>query len=311
MASTVDLGWLEDFLALAESGNFSRAAEQRHVTQPAFSRRVRALEDWAGTALFERSGQPVTLTAAGRGLRPVAAEVVQRLRRAREEAREAGLRGVGLRFAATHALSFGFFPGWLRSLESAGPLLATQLVSDSLQACERLMLGGHAQFLLCHHHPAAPSRLEAGGFRSIAVGQDALCLVGAPGLVAAPGAAAARGLAAAPGASGGAGSDGGVASRELAYSPESGLGRIVAALRPAAGGAAVFTSPLAAVLRGMARDGRGLAWLPLSLIAADLEDGTLLRAEAEDIAVQIRLFRGEAGQAATAEAFWSRLAQAG
>ena len=45
--------WLEDFLALVDSGNFSRAAELRHVTQPAFSRRIRALEDWVGVDLFE------------------------------------------------------------------------------------------------------------------------------------------------------------------------------------------------------------------------------------------------------------------
>jgi len=36
---------------LAERRNFSRAAEARHVTQPAFSRRIRALEDWVGTPL--------------------------------------------------------------------------------------------------------------------------------------------------------------------------------------------------------------------------------------------------------------------
>ena len=41
----LDLEWLEDFLALAETGNFSRAAEARAIAQPAFSRHIRALED--------------------------------------------------------------------------------------------------------------------------------------------------------------------------------------------------------------------------------------------------------------------------
>ena len=54
----MNLTWLEDFLALAASGNFSRAAEERHMTQPAFSRRVRALEEWLGAELFDRSEQP-------------------------------------------------------------------------------------------------------------------------------------------------------------------------------------------------------------------------------------------------------------
>ncbi|WP_141291090.1 LysR family transcriptional regulator, partial [Ideonella azotifigens] len=61
--------WLEDFLALSASGNFSRAAEERHMTQPAFSRRVRALEEWLGVVLFDRSTQPATLTETGEWFR--------------------------------------------------------------------------------------------------------------------------------------------------------------------------------------------------------------------------------------------------
>ncbi len=41
----MNLSCLDDFLALAASGNFSRAADERHMTQPAFSRRIRALEE--------------------------------------------------------------------------------------------------------------------------------------------------------------------------------------------------------------------------------------------------------------------------
>ncbi len=52
---SMNLSWLDDFLALAASGNFSRAAEERHMTQPAFSRRIRALEEWLGAELFDRS----------------------------------------------------------------------------------------------------------------------------------------------------------------------------------------------------------------------------------------------------------------
>lgn len=59
----MNLSWLEDFLALAASGNFSRAAEDSHMTQPAFSRRVRALEEWLSADLFDRSTQPARLTS--------------------------------------------------------------------------------------------------------------------------------------------------------------------------------------------------------------------------------------------------------
>lgn len=64
-ARLLNLIWLDDFLTLAASGSFSRAAQERHMTQPAFSRRVRALEEWLGVVLFDRSTQPATLTEAG------------------------------------------------------------------------------------------------------------------------------------------------------------------------------------------------------------------------------------------------------
>jgi len=50
----MDIMWLEDFIKLADEGNFSRAAEARNLTQPAFSRRIRALEDWVGATLVDR-----------------------------------------------------------------------------------------------------------------------------------------------------------------------------------------------------------------------------------------------------------------
>jgi hypothetical protein len=60
----MQLDWLKDFLALAEQRNFSRAADARIVSLPAFSRRIRALEDWIGTPLFVRGAQGAILTQA-------------------------------------------------------------------------------------------------------------------------------------------------------------------------------------------------------------------------------------------------------
>ena len=61
----MDTKWLEDFVSLAETRSFSRSAQSRHVTQPAFSRRIQALEAWAGADLVDRSIYPTRLTAAG------------------------------------------------------------------------------------------------------------------------------------------------------------------------------------------------------------------------------------------------------
>lgn len=295
----MELSWLEDFLALANCANFSRAAELRNMTQPALSRRIRALEDWVGVALFDRTHQPVALTEAGRVFRPSADEALRRLFQSREECREAdGQVGATLRFAATHSLSLTFFPTWLRSLEERGPFGAVRLISDSLQACEQVMLQGQAQFLLCHCHPAVPGRLGADLFQSRRVGRDRMLPVSAP-LNGVP-RFALEPAAAAP-------------IPCLSYNAESGLGRIVAAapaviqarslLEP------VFTSHLAAVLRALALEGRGVAWLPHSVIEQDLRRGALVRAagEAWDIEMDIRLFRSLARQTQAAEQFWLRL----
>jgi len=296
---TLDLAYLEDFQALVETGNFSRAAVLRAMTQPAFSRRIRSLEEWAGAALFDRDVQPITLTDAGRALQPTVTEILRGLRQAQEDVRAAASRErATLRFAATHVLSFTFFPNWLRGLENEQPLEAVQLVSDNLHACEHLMRHGQAQFLLCHHHASAPVRLDGGRFRSIRIGKDVLSPVVAPDPTGAP-----RYTLPSPGP-----------VPYLAYSEESGLGRIVAAAQPTTETmrlATVFTSHLAAALRSMATTGRGVAWLPQSLIGDDLAAGRLVRAGASllDIPMEIHLLRATARMGPPAERFWGLIAK--
>ena len=61
----MDIAWLRDFEALVAQKNFSRAAEERNVSQPAFSRRIRALEEEFGVKLINRQTLPLSLTPAG------------------------------------------------------------------------------------------------------------------------------------------------------------------------------------------------------------------------------------------------------
>lgn len=93
----MELAWLQDFLSLAEAGCFSRAAEQRNMTQPAFSRRIKALEAWVDADLFYRDARPVMLTPAGEAFRPAAEETLRRLNAGREEARNEALASAGMR----------------------------------------------------------------------------------------------------------------------------------------------------------------------------------------------------------------------
>ena len=295
----MELAWLEDFIALADLASFSRAAARRHVTQPAFSRRVRALEDWVGAALFERTAQGARLTPAGEQFGRGAPMLLRTLGDLRRDAREAGGReSATLRFAATHALSFTFFPAWLRAVEQHGTIGPVRLVSDSMAACERLMLTGEVQFVLCHEHPLAPSRLTAATFASAVVGKDALVPLVAPDDAGGP-----RWRLDDP------------AAPQLAYSSDSGLGRILAAHRPGAGDPGqppIFSAQLAATLLGMALGSRGIAWLPASLAADDMAAGRLVAAGAADdpVPLAVRLFRPVARQSAAAERCWAAQATA-
>lgn len=294
----MNFSWLEDFLALAASGNFSRAAEHRHMTQPAFSRRIRALEEWLGATLFERASHPVSLTPTGQWFRAVARDMLEQASRLPDQARAiAASDAATLRFAATHALSLTFLPRWLRGLESGIALGPIQLVSDMLAQCETLLQQGKVQFLLSHAHPLAPSPLGEPGFTSLRVGSEALLPVTAADAGGKPRHHLAR-------ASGGK-------VPILAYSAESGLGRVVRSVfgprLETAQVDPVFTAHLATVLRSMALEGRGVAWLPNSLIEDDLSTGRLLAAGSPEwhIGIEIRLFRATAPQSPAAEAFWA------
>ena len=77
----MDQKLLEDFLSLCRHRSFSHAAQERNVTQPAFSRRIRALEEWLGVVLFDRTALPVRLTAQGEQFLPVARDIVARMLR--------------------------------------------------------------------------------------------------------------------------------------------------------------------------------------------------------------------------------------
>jgi len=294
----MELTWLEDFLALAETLNFSKAAATRAVTQPAFSRRIRALEDWVGTALFHRTTHQVSLTPAGEHFHTEAGDLVRGLQQLRRETVEAGRRHVSrFSFAATHALSFTFFPGWIRNEDTGFATESVTLSSGTMEACEQMMLHGDVQFLLCHDHPASQSRLARPGFASVVVGDDVLIPLSAPlpsGLPKWPLENQAK-------------------ARYLAYSDRSALGRIVTDWIIRRGSAPhlvqVFTSDLATTLMSMACDGDGLVWLPKMLAGDQIDRGRLVVAGSDRcfIPVDIRLYRSTSRLSPMAETVWSKL----
>lgn len=293
----MNLIWLDDFLALAATGNFSRAADDRHSSQPAFSRRIRALEEWIGADLFDRSTQPARLTEVGEWFAGVAQELNARVARVPGDAKKiAEANSVTLRIASTHTLSFTFLPRWLRSLESHTTIGPVQLMSDVLERCEALMLQSKVQFVLSHAHSKVQGALDAEPYSSARIGEDVLIAVSAPK----EGGAARHQLRI-----------GRAATPVLQYTEESGLGRIMRAVLgrklESLPVHVVFTAHLASVLRTMALDGRGIAWLPETLVEDDIGQGRLVAAASNewDIPLEIRLYRDSELLGKAAIAFWS------
>ena len=291
----MDLAWLEDFLAIVDEGGFSRAAERRRVTQPALSRRIRALEDWLGTPLIERGAHTLALTPAGESFCAVADDVVRRVRAGRDQALEAArLKAETVTFAVTHALSQTFVPKWIRKFESGASL---QLLAANLAGCERMLAEGQAHFLVAHYHPTLASLADPTRYLRLDLETDALVPVSAPGSGwTLPG------------------------SRDaplpyLAYHPGSGIGRIVTAFL--AGKEACWLQPGFAapvmLLTEMAREGRGVTWAPESLVRGDFSAGRLARAGGDDwdIAITISLLRPRARMTRAAEAFWGEAVKRG
>jgi LysR family transcriptional regulator, hypochlorite-specific transcription factor HypT len=167
--------WLEDFVSLAETRSFSRSAQLRHVTQPAFSRRIQALEAWAGTDLVDRSSYPTRLTPAGETLYAQSLEMLQALQSTRAMLRGHSAAGQDvIEFAVPHTLAFTFFPAWVSALrEKFGPIKSRLIALNVHDAVMRLIEGG-CDILISYHHPTQPFQLDADRYEMVTLGHEAL-----------------------------------------------------------------------------------------------------------------------------------------
>jgi LysR family transcriptional regulator, hypochlorite-specific transcription factor HypT len=153
----MELKWLEDFASLARTGSFSRSAEEHHVTQPAFSRPIQALETWLGVALIDRSTYPTTPAAAGREFRETAEEAARMLhgsRAASQASARPSMRAVAV--VALRTLALTFFPRWFRQIEAHTGPLGSRLLPDDFHSRIQAAAEGGYDFLLTFHHPSVP-----------------------------------------------------------------------------------------------------------------------------------------------------------
>lgn len=299
----MEIGWLEDFVSLASTGNFSRSADDRNISQSAFSRRIRALEHWVGADLIDRSSFPTTLTPAGHAFYQTALDVVRVLHRERAE-----LRGMIKRdertitICATHTLAIHYAPGWLDALRQVGGIgdVNVKMIAADLHDCGQSLMEGACDLVLAYNAKSIPSVFGMARFDTATIGADVIVPVSAPGKRGRPRHAIARA------------GDGPFPL--LAYASNSYLGRLVGSAleswdlsrraRPS------YESALVEALKGMALAGHGIAWLPRLAIAADLnaERLALCAGDAEyALDVEIRAYRRTERERAIVEHVWRAL----
>ena len=134
---------LSTFLAVAESGSFSRAAERSFLTQPAISKRIAALEAELGARLFDRVGRRVQLTPASTALLPQARAILDGVGEARRRIAALSIDIAGpLRLGTSYHVGLHRLPPALREFYTAHPKVQLDLrFMDSEAACDAVEQG--------------------------------------------------------------------------------------------------------------------------------------------------------------------------
>lgn len=156
----MDIGVFMDFLVLCDTKNFTRAAELRHVSQAAFSRRIQALEVWAKATLVERGTSPVRLTDAGQRLRVSAAEITAKISSARAEVSGTeALEAEHIRIGTTSLLTNLMLPEHWRTWSNGKSLSAHVKVGDVYDLVTELA-AGNIDLLIVFQCPSLPLYLD-------------------------------------------------------------------------------------------------------------------------------------------------------
>lgn len=134
---------LSAFLEVAASGSFSTAAERLHLTQPAVSKRIAALENRLKRPLFDRIGRRVTLTDAGNTLLPYARRVLQEIEDGRRALSRLSVEIVGrLSIGTSHHIGLHRLPPVLKAYTQRFPDVDLDIhFMDSEDACEAVLAG--------------------------------------------------------------------------------------------------------------------------------------------------------------------------
>jgi len=153
----LDLRLVRYFVAVAQAGNVTRAAERLHLSQPALSAAVKQLEQQLGVALLERSGRGVALTAAGELLLTRGRELLEQAGAVEEEIRgRGGGEPVGrLRLGLSPTARYGVGPALLSACAAAAPAAMLYSSEDTTGALLRDVAAGRLDLAVVFCAPAA------------------------------------------------------------------------------------------------------------------------------------------------------------
>jgi LysR family cyn operon transcriptional activator len=157
----VELRHLRYFLAVAKNRNFSQAAEDLHVSQPALSQQIRQLEEELGTPLFNRLGRCVTLTTAGKVFDEYAHDALQAIKWGQQQIDELqNLQHGTLRIGVIHTFNTSLIPPIVASFYSSYPAIRISVEEGPTQIIENNLCSGHLDMGVAFH-PALTADIEA------------------------------------------------------------------------------------------------------------------------------------------------------
>jgi DNA-binding transcriptional LysR family regulator len=177
------LKWLEDVLAIARASSLTEAANARRVTQPAFSRRLRALEAWLGTDVIDRSHKSGRLTPAAQvhlGQIEALVQDFHRLRRDIELWQQASGRLV---LVAQHSLATTMVPRLVVCLRGNEAIAELRVRAADMDECQAMLANGDADILVAYQNGAVPMSADGAEDR-IGLASDHLVAVAAPDVAA-------------------------------------------------------------------------------------------------------------------------------
>lgn len=258
------LEWLEDILAVAETGSFSEAAERRRLTQSAFSRRIRNIEDYVGVRLFDRARKPVLLRATTEDQRDQIARLAVGLRQLVEDLRRGDRRALNrIVIASQHALTAAYTPGLIRAVQAGRQDTYIRLRSANLDDCFAQLLSRQADIAIVYRVPGQDPPIEADYIETMALGLDRLIPVCASGAADRLGATLAAGEL-----------------PVISYPPEVFLGQVLERtvlpqLDPGLTVLLQVETALTLAAVELAVEGLGIAWVPASLSRRYVAAGAL------------------------------------